>query len=89
MKKEEFIAKGVETMQNIIMAHLERNLNKVIDQKIVDLEEQPDDYTAVYPTLAAIMLQGVDNIFYGSAMESTQKRMKKETKRIKSNVRFD
>lgn len=89
MTREEFISKGLETMQAIIMGRLEQNLNKVLDNKVVKLEVQPDDYTAVYPTLAAILLQNVDNIYFGSAMESTQKRMKRETARIRKNVRFD
>lgn len=89
MTREEFISKGLETMQAIIMERLEQNLNKVLDNKVVKLEVQPDDYTAVYPTLAAILLQNVDNIYFGSAMESTQKRMKRETARIRKNVRFD
>ena len=89
MTREEFISKGLETMQAIIMERLEQNLNKVLDNKVVKLEVQPDDYTSVYPTLAAILLQNVDNIYFGSAMESTQKRMKRETARIRKNVRFD
>ena len=88
MTREEFVSKGVETMKYMIMDSLEQNLNRAIDTNVVKLEDQPEDYTAVYPTLAAILLQNADHILYGSTNESTQKRMKRETNRIKRSARF-
>lgn len=82
MTREEFIKRAMDVKNNWLDANFEKNLNKILDAGLIDLEKIPDNYRPIYPAVAAILENVADNCIYGSTGSRGRRRMANQIKRF-------
>lgn len=83
MTKEEYINRAKEIKENWIDDRFEKYINYIVDQGMVNLDEVPGNYKAVYPALAAYLEKVASDMIKGSSYEKERRRERREANRIK------
>ena len=88
MTKEEYIKRAKSVKENWIDARFEKYINYIVDQGIVNLDEVPGNYKAVYPALAAYLEKVASDMIRGSSYEKERRRQRRAANIIKRSFGF-
>ena len=76
MTREEFMKRANDIKSGWLDASFEKNLEKIVDSGIIDLDNSPNHYGPVYPVVAAILESVCNACIYGGSESKKASRMK-------------
>ena len=76
MTREEFMKRAKDIKSGWLDASFEKNLEKIVDSGIIDLNNIPNHYGPVYPVVAAILESVCNACIYGGSESKKAARMK-------------
>jgi len=85
--KEAFTEKYNDVAEDIFKA-MQEALTRALGNNAVELEKLPDNYTAVYPLIAAVLQRETTRILEGSGYESTRRAQKRQATSYRKDYRI-
>lgn len=85
--KENFINRYNDVRQTIIDA-MDEALERALGNGALDLDSMADDYTDIYPLIAAVLQRETVHYLEGSADESTRRAQKRQAAKYSGDYRI-